>query len=80
MHHMARHMEGDRVRQMDMDTVGDIDRVFPDGKRCRWLKTDIDSGLMAGGEVFVMGTCRLMGGVAYDRTCDGCSSYTRDRR
>lgn len=66
------------MRQMDLSTMQDIDSAFPDGKRCRWLKTDIDSGVMAGGEVYIMGTCRLMGGTVYDRDCSGCNSYTTD--
>lgn len=66
------------MRQMDLRTVVDIDSVFPDGRRCRWLKTDIDSGVMAGGEVLIMGTCGLMGGIAYEQSCAGCASYERD--
>lgn len=61
--------------QMRMEDVFDVDAVFPDRRRCVWLKLDADTGVMAGGEVYVMGTCRLFGGAVYDRNCSGCGGY-----
>lgn len=50
---------------------------FPNGRRCKYLKTDEASGLMREG-VVRMGTCGAVGGDCYDRQCDGCSFYEVD--
>lgn len=61
-----------QVTLKDMEAVS---QVFPQGKICKWLKIEGDTGVMEKGEVFVMGTCNLMSGVVYDRSCYGCKSY-----
>ena len=63
------------MSQMRLEDSRHIDEVYPDGKRCKWLKIEEDTGVMKGGEVFVMGTCKLFSDVVYDRTCYGCSGY-----
>ena len=53
----------------------DIFDVYPNGRPCRWLKTDLDTGVVVCGEARVQGTCKLFGGIVYDLSCKGCSRY-----
>lgn len=57
------------------DPLYDADSVYPKRKRCIWLKTDDDTGIEARGGAHIQGTCKLFGGVVYDRSCKGCSRY-----
>lgn len=61
--------------QITLKDVLDVSAVFPDGRICKYLKADEATGMMEGGELYVMGTCRFRGGPAYDRECSGCTMY-----
>lgn len=63
------------MTQLTLKDMDDVSSVFPNGKICKWLKTDEATGCMEGGEIYVMGTCRFRGGTAYDRECSGCRMY-----
>ena len=63
------------MSQVTFTDVQNVSKVFPDERICKWLKIEGDTGVMKGGEVFVMGTCTLQSGVVYDRSCYGCKSY-----
>lgn len=63
------------MTQLTMKDVLDVSSVFPNGRICKWLKTDEATGMMEGGEIYVMGTCRFRGGTAYDRECSDCGMY-----
>lgn len=63
------------MTQFTFDGLARIGEVFPDGKRCRHLKTDDASGMMVSEEIMRMGTCGFRGGDCYDRECQGCASY-----
>ena len=67
------------MSQVTFTDVQNVSKVFPGGKMCKWLKIEGDSGVMKGGEVFVMGTCKLFSGVVYDRSCYGCKMYEASR-
>lgn len=53
----------------------DIGSVYPNGRPCAYLKQDIATGLDIGGNVHIMGTCRMFGDVVYDGSCRGCHGY-----
>ncbi len=59
--------------------MNEIGSIFPDGRTCKWLKEDLDTGVDVGDGVFITGTCRLFGDVVYNLTCKGCSGYRRWR-
>lgn len=63
------------MSQLTLTDVFDVSRVFPNGRICKWLKADEATGMMEGGEIYVMGTCRFRGGTAYDRECSDCGMY-----
>ena len=63
------------MSQLTLTDVFDVSSVFPNGRICKWLKADEATGMMEGGEIYVMGTCRFRGGTAYDRECSDCGMY-----
>jgi len=67
------------MSQLTLTDVFDVSSVFPNGRICKWLKADEATGMMEGGEIYVMGTCRFRGGTAYDRECSDCGMYEASR-
>lgn len=64
--------------QLRLQDSANLASPFPDGRRCRFLKSDEASGMMTEG-VVRMGTCGARGGDCYDRECDGCTFYEASR-
>lgn len=62
---------------MTRSDIFDVTAVYPNGRVCRWLKEDLDTGAVVNPEVRIQGTCRLFGGIVYDLSCKDCSRYER---
>ncbi len=69
--------EGVRLRGGQPMTIPpyDADKVYPNGRRCIWLKTELDTGVEVRGGAHIQGTCKLLSGPVYDLSCKGCSRY-----
>ena len=58
-----------------MRDVFEVSSIFPNRRACRWLKEELDTGVVVRGGAIIAGTCRLFGDVVHDLNCRGCSRY-----
>lgn len=60
------------MRQVNFD---DLSRGTSHRPRCRWCKRTESTGLLVEDGLVILGRCILLGGTAYDRRCDECTSW-----